>query len=174
MRGAGLELGVPGEGLSGVGEFDTENDGGNAESDREGDLEEGEVGEARGPEGVGIFGEGREGGEAAEEAGGEEREDPWRGGLVGEVSKKTTDEEAAENVAGENADRKAMETGFSSNGLDAGGKAVAGQGSESSAEENEECVHGCYFRTERRASTLSKSLMPGEISAPEATSRAAG
>lgn len=157
-----------------MGELDAEDDGNDAKGDGEDDFEKSEVGEPGGPEGVGVFGEGGEGGETSKEASGEKGEDPGRGGLVGEVTKEAADEEAAEDVASENADGKAVEGGFFGEGLDSGRESEASQGSETSAEEDEKCVHRCYFRTERRASTLSKSLMPGEISAPEATSRAAG
>lgn len=86
-----------------MGEFDAGVDGGESEEEGEDDLGGGVWGEAGGPEGVGVFCEGGEGGESAEEAGGEEGEDPGGGVAGGEVAEEAADEEAAEDVAGEDA-----------------------------------------------------------------------
>ena len=90
-------------------------------------------------EGENLFMDG-EGGEAAEEAGDEEGEDPG-GVFLGEVAEDAADEEAAEEVAGEDAEGEFVERGLESEFLNARGKAPAGEGAESAAEEDEQCLH---------------------------------
>ena len=157
---------------SGVGQLDAEDDGADPEHDREDDFGEGEVSEAARPERVGVFGKGREGGEAPKKAGGEEGEDPGRSGLLGEVAEEAADEEAAEEVAGEDADGEVVQGGLPGEGLQAGREAVASDGTKAPAQKDEEGIHEA--RVARRSLTFAKSLIPGESSAPLATSRATG
>lgn len=86
------------------------------------------MGEAGGPERVGVLGEGGESGEASKEAGGEQGVNPgWRGS-ASEVTEETANEQATEKVAGEYPDGELVEGGFLGEALNTGRKAKTSQG----------------------------------------------
>ena len=89
----------------------------------------------------GVATEGREGGESPQEARDQQGEDP-RGVFLNEVSEDTADQEATEEVAGQDTEWELMKGGPGREFLDAGGESPAGEGAESAAEEDEKGIHG--------------------------------
>ena len=153
-------------------EFQAENHCSDTKRDGKDDLGDGQVGEPGGPQRVGVLCEGGEGGESAQKAGGQQWKDPGGSGSLGEEAEDAADEKTADKIANQDTERELMKRRFFGDALDAGGEPEAGEGTQTTAQKNEEGIHEA--RVARRDFTLSKSLMPGEISAPLAMSRATG
>lgn len=124
-----------------LGEPKSEDDGDDAEDNREDDFGKRQMGQAGGPEGVGVLGEGGKGGEASEEAGGKKGINPGWGGFPGKVAEEATDEEAADEIADEDSHRELVEGGLASHALNAGREAKAGQGTQAATQKNKKSVH---------------------------------
>ena len=84
-----------------------------------------------------FLGEGRKGGETAQEPGGDQGKDPGRGGSGGVIPEKTADQEAAKEVTGENPEWKPGQAGFFGENLDGFGEAPSCQRTEATPEKDQ-------------------------------------